>query len=148
MNLTLLEPFPILRHRIEKELKKLNLEKTVRLTPRGETADLVICDLNRFPPRNCPNSELYFISGQASVQKPLLPGFLISGGMSSWDAVTFSSIGEDRAMLCLQQEITLLKKSIVPFEKSVPYDRNYPLFQNLATGFCLSLAEQLFGEEL
>lgn len=51
-------------------------------------------------------------------------------------------------MLCVQQEIFLRGKNIVPFERKVRFDRNFSLYKNLATGFALSLAQILFTEEL
>ena len=51
-------------------------------------------------------------------------------------------------MLCLQQEIRLGGRNIVPFEKKVVFNRNFSLYKNLATGFALSLARILFTEEL
>ena len=74
-------------------------------------------------------------------------GQVITGGMGSSDPVTFSSIGEDRALLCLQQEILFCGREIVPFERPVPFRRNFSLYKNLAVTFALSLTEILFGEE-
>ena len=75
-------------------------------------------------------------------------GVFLTGGMKCADPVTFSSIGDDTAMLCLQQEIFWKGKSIVPFEKKVPFDRNFTLYKNLAASFAFCLAEVLFLEDL
>jgi hypothetical protein len=49
-------------------------------------------------------------------------------------------------MLCLQREIFLKNTFIGPFERAVPYDRNYNLYKNLAAGFALALT-LIFREE-
>ena len=87
-----------------------------------------------------------FLAGGGHVTVPA--GVFLTGGMRNFDPVTFSSIGDDTAMLCLQQEIFWKGKSVVPFEKKVPFDRDFSLYKNLAASFAFCLAEALFLEDL
>jgi len=149
MKIALMEPFPLLREHLHRALLSTPYASLVLPeAARGEKRyDLAVSDLNYFPPKDLPRAELYLIPGEARVDPSFREGVLLTGGMSRWDAVTLTSIRDNSAMLCLQREITLMGKSLVPCEKRIPYDRRMRLYKNLAIGFCLSLAEWMFEEE-
>ena len=119
----------------------------------GATYDLFLSDRVFLPDPFPFHTEIGLIPGSARGRDGgalLLPreGVFLTGGMRNFDPVTFSSIGDDTAMLCLQQEIFWKGKSVVPFEKKVPFDRDFSLYKNLAASFAFCLAEALFLEDL
>ena len=149
MRIGLMEAVPILYEKLKSEriLYPFGGKIIVENARREISYDLILSDkkhLRQIP--FCAN--VFLIPGIAD--SPLLPtrGILLTGGMSHADSVSFSSIGEEDAMLCLQREIRLMERNIEPFEKKVRFNRNFSLYKNLASGFVLSLAEILFTEEL
>lgn len=58
----------------------------------------------------------------------------ISCGMSSKDSVTYSSIGEERALICIQRKIIFLDKVYEPCEFPVFLHKNISEYQNLIVG--------------
>ena len=118
-----------------------------RQAKRGNSYDLVLWDKNFLPENLSFQSEIFLVPGSARISALPRIGQVLTGGMNREDAVSFSSIGEEEALLCLGQEIFFQKRSIVPFEQKVSFDRNFSLYKNLATGFALSLLTQVFTEE-
>ncbi len=149
MRIGLLETVPVLREKLRSEriLYPFGGKLIVESVHRDARYDLILSDKKHFH-RLPYHASVFLIPGIA--ESPVIPnrGILLTGGMSHSDSVSFSSIGEEEAMLCLQQEIRLGGRNIVPFEKKVVFNRNFSLYKNLATGFALSLAEILFSEEL
>ena len=146
MKIAVFEHLPILETLVKKRLctAKEAARVTVEKAVEGCAYSLLLSDRNHVP-QGLLTSELILLPGGEFI--PETVGTVLTGGMKSEDAVSFSSIGEDRAMLCLQREIPLGRAFIDPFEKSVPYDRNHTLYKNLAAGFALCLAEILLREE-
>lgn len=149
MKIGLLESVPILHEKLKSEriLYPFGGKMIVERVHRETKYDLILSDKKHL--RHLPfQASVFLIPGVAD--SPILPsrGILLTGGMSHSDAVSFSSIGEEDAMLCVQREICLMERNIEPFEKKVRFNRNFSLYKNLATGFALSLAEILFTEEL
>lgn len=147
MKIGISEPFPLLEYRLKDLYERHQLPHPPRAAREtDEGFDLILSDRNFFDSQSLPHAALYLISGE--ILPKCLPeeGLVITGGMNSGDTVTLSSIGEDRAMLCLQREISLGNVFIGPFERAVPYDRNYNLYKNLAAGFALALT-LFFREE-
>lgn len=146
MKIAVFEHLPILETLVKKRLRAA--EETARITVEkavvGRAYPLLISDRSHVPSPLLA-SELILLPGGEFIPETM--GTVLTGGMKSEDTVSFSSIGEDRAMLCLQREISLGHTFIDPFEKSVPYDRNHTLYKNLAAGFALCLAEILLREE-
>ncbi len=148
MKIGISEPIPLLENRIRFLFRDFPLwEPPYSATAENAPFDVILWDRNRFDAQNLPKSSLYLISGEILPQALPEEGLVITGGMGIEDTVTFSSIGEDRAMLCLQQEIPVGERFIAPFEISVPFDRNYNLYKNLAAGFCLALTLMIREEE-
>ena len=149
MNIAFSEPYPILYREWKRRRELFSRGNRIRLcsAEHCRRADLILSDRNSFRASLLPLGELYLVSGEAFIEEAPAEGILLTGGMSRWDAVTFTSIGEERAMICLQREVTLLGRSVFPFEKPVFYDHRLRLYRNLALGFSLALAEQLLGEE-
>ena len=150
MNIGILETIPVLRHHLVAEQKKNQAHNQLFIEKAriGKNYDLIVSDQSYLPESIPYHTDLIFIPGHArfgSVPENLL---LITGGMNQEDTVTFSSIREESAMLCLQKEIFYGKKIILPFESPVLFDRNYGLYHNLATGFLFALADLVFGEEI
>lgn len=150
MKIGLLETIPILRHRIIQEIIRNDLSQkiTVEKALFGKEYDLILSDLGYLPETMPFFSGLLLVPGHARIHSVPEHTLLITGGMNREDAVTFSSIAEEKAMLCLQKEIFYGKKSILPFEVPVLFDRNYGLYHNLASGFVFALADLVFGEDL
>ena len=150
MTIGFFETTPILQEKIRKEEAYHFLKEKLHLEPIsfGKEYDLVLSDKAYLPNPLFFRCGICLVPGTAE-NLPIIPqGILLSGGMSREDSITFSSIGEDSAMLCLQKEIFLGGKSIVPFEKKVLFDRNFSLYKNLASAFTFCLAQFMFAEEL
>lgn len=144
------ETLPILQNKAEKELSSSPFREKIFIEKVREEGvyDLVLCDKSYFPSHPSFESRIYLIPGSAHVPSPPEKGVLLTGGMNREDGVSFSSIGEKSAFLCLEREIFLGKKSIVPFETKVPFDRNFSLYKNIAWGFAQALITLFFTEEL
>ena len=150
MRIGLMENVPILKEKLIREKAKHPFGKEIAVESLRQEAryDLILSDKAYFPSPFPCRADLFFIPGGTKVAEIPEEGILLTGGMAHSDSVSFSSIGEAEAMLCVQQEICIAGKNVFPFEKRVPFDRNFSLYKNLATGFALSLAEILFTEEL
>jgi hypothetical protein len=150
MKIGFFETTAILQEKIQKEKNAFPFGEKLFLEPirYGGEYDLVLSDKPYLPDPPYFRTFLCLIPGSAEPVLPIPHSILLRGGMNQEDPVTFSSIGDDTAMLCLQQEIFLMGKSIVPFEKKVPFDRNFSLYKNLASSFTFSLTELMFAEEL
>lgn len=149
MKIGLMESVPLLYEKLKSEriLYPFGGKIIVEKARRDTWYDLLLSDKKHFS--YIPfHASIFLIPGGADL--PILPGrgILLTGGMSHSDPVSFSSIGEEAAMLCVQREIRLMERNVEPFEKKVRFNRNFSLYKNLATGFALSLAEILFTEEL
>lgn len=149
MRIGLLETVPILREKLKSEriLYPFGGKIIAESARRDVRYDLILSDKKHFH-RLPYQASVFLIPGIADPLMIPSRGILLTGGMSHSDSVSFSSIGEEEALLCVQQEIRLGGRNIVPFEKKVVFNRNFSLYKNLATGFALSLAEILFTEEL
>ncbi|MBQ3075949.1 MAG: hypothetical protein IJC26_07760 [Clostridia bacterium] len=150
MRIGIFETLPILREKLRSEriLYPYGGKIVAENVRKGSRYDLILSDKDYFPPSISGLADVFLVPDTASVRSLPERGILLTGGMSQSDSVSFSSIGENEAMLWVQQEICLNGKSILPFEKKVRFDRNFSLYKNLATGFALSLAQILFTEEL
>lgn len=149
MRIGLLETVPVLREKLKSEriLYPFGGKIVVESARRDARYDLILSDkkyLSHLP----YHANVFLIPGIGDSPVTSIHGIVLTGGMSHSDSVSFSSIGEEDAMLCVQQEIRLGGRNVVPFEKKVRFNRNFSLYKNLATGFALSLAEILFTEEL
>lgn len=150
MRIGLLENLPILREKLKAEriLYPYGGKIIVESVRRGAHYDLILSDKSYLPRVFPCEATVLLVPGGAVIGSVPKEGILLTGGMALSDTVSFSSIGEEDAMLCVQREICLLGRNIVPFETKVRFDRNFSLYKNLATGFALSLARILFTEEL
>jgi hypothetical protein len=149
MRIGLLETVPILREKLKSEriLYPFGGKLVVESVRYDARYDLILSDKKHF--HHLPyRASVFLIPGNSDSLAVPNQGILLTGGMSHSDSVSFSSIRETEAMLCVQQEICMGGRSIEPFEKKVVFNRNFSLYKNLATGFALSLAEILFTEEL
>ena len=139
------EPFPLMETYLRDRLQEFSWgEKTPieKSTPHGH-CDLLLSDRTFFCGTEEPTAALTLVSGSCRVTSPPKDGLLLFCGMAPQDPLTFSSIGEDHAMLCLQQEISLHGYDMGPLEIKIPFDRKYSLYKNLAVGFALYLTELL-----
>lgn len=150
VKIALMEHLPILETFLIETAGKSPFQKnlTIEKVSPDETYDLILSDLSWYSPKGFSAASMILIPSYAHVIAPPENGLLLTGGMNQADPVTLSSIREDRAMLCLQQEISLFGNSVYPFEKPIPFNRSFSLYKNLAVGFALSLAEQIFGEDV
>ncbi len=149
MNIALAEHIPILEHSLKQKLHSFPFSSRIHLerATQGKEYDLILSDLDYLSDSWRFSSDLFLVPGRVGNRRFSVEGTVLTGGMNPADPVTFSSIGEDRAMLCLQQEIPFAGRNIGPFEKPIEFDRNFSLYKNLAMGFALALAEIWFGEE-
>ena len=65
---------------------------------------------------------------------------IISCGMGEKDTLTFSAIGFDRGVMCIQRDIKLSNITLECGEFPVSYDERLSVWQNLVAGFCETLA--------
>ena len=115
MRIGLLESLPILREKIKSERISYPfggkiVAESVR---RSALYDLILSDRNYFPRTLSCRAAVFLVPATAEI--PVLPeqGIFLTGGMAHSDSVSFSSIGDEDAMLCVQQEIFLRGKNIV-----------------------------------
>lgn len=150
MKIGFFETLPILQQKLTKEFSRDFVGKNLILEAvrEKEDYDLVLCDKNYFPASPPFRGKIYLVPGSARILSLPTEGILLTGGMNREDAVSFSSIGEESGMICLEKEIFLEGRSIFPYECKVPFDRSFSLYKNIASGFARSLITQLFTEEL
>ena len=91
------------------------------------------CGLDRFRSRRvdtcfCPSSRYFDVISSIRVKSA------VSCGMRERDSVTFSSIGENEAMICLKRRILFLGSEFEPCEFKTHFDRSKGLYTNLALG--------------
>ncbi len=143
------ESFPLMETYLRECLRELSWGQRIHVEKSApdKHCDLLLSDRTSFCGTEEPTAALTLISGSCRVTYPPKDGLLLFCGMAPQDPVTLSSIGEDRAMLCLQQEISLFGWNIGPFESKIPFDRKYSLYKNLAVGFALYLAELRIRKE-
>ncbi|MBR3837125.1 MAG: hypothetical protein IKJ74_03180 [Clostridia bacterium] len=149
MRIAIHEPFPILEGLLKHLLSqsKTAAPTFVEAAKYGEDYDLFLSDRSWLPGDEEVRARLYLVPEEALSPCREVSGTVLIGGMNGADAVTLSSIGEERALLCLQQEILICGKWVSPFEKPIVFNRRYNLYKNLAAGFACTLAEILRGEE-
>jgi hypothetical protein len=104
---------------------------------KGADVDVLVvdagADLGRFHMKNvntcfCPSSRYYDVISSMKVRSA------VSCGMREKDSITFSSISETDAMVCLKRRVDFLNYQFEPCEFRVPFDRNRGLYANLALG--------------
>ena len=112
------------------------------------TVDVLIVDggasIERFRSRFvntcfCPSTRYFDVISSMRVKSA------VSCGMCEKDSVTFSSIGENHAMVCLKRNIFFLNSEFEPCEFRVNFDRTKGLYSNLALG-TLEYFVKKFGE--
>lgn len=67
----------------------------------------------------------------------------VSCGMQGLDTVTFSSISEDSALVCIRRRIVFCKKVIDPCEFKAPFHSHLGLYKNLVISLLRYLAQSL-----
>lgn len=101
------------------------------------SVDVLVIDgnstLDKFASRRvdtcfCPSSRFFDVVSSMHVRSA------VSCGMRERDSVTFSSIGETDAMVCLKRRVNFLDAEFEPCEFRVPFDRTRGLYANLALG--------------
>ena len=149
MNIAVREEIPLVRKRLDALFatrpygRRLLLEDPI---PTRHYA-LVLWEGARFTPRLSAPSDVTLLPFSVPLVAPPECGTLLLGGMDGEAQVSFSSIGEESALLYVSREFFIGKTHVLPFEKKVPFDRRFSLYKNLAAGFALSLADLYFGEE-
>ncbi len=76
----------------------------------------------------CPSSRYFDVISSMRVRSA------VSCGMREKDSVTFSSIGENEAMVCLKRCVNFLSSEFEPCEFRVEFNRSRGLYTNLALG--------------
>lgn len=87
----------------------------------------------------CPSSRYFDVISSMRVKSA------VSCGMREKDSVTFSSIGETDAMVCLKRCVNFLNSEFEPCEFRVEFNRSRSLYANLALG-TLEYFVKNFGE--
>lgn len=149
MRIALWEPFPLTETLLFTRLKNSAAKHSVAVEKArmGQHYNLVLFEGSFFPQYPLCSSDLWLVPSSCKVKKLPLGTFL-TGGMGSEDDVSLSSIGEENALLCIQREIVHGERTLFPLEKTIPFDRNYSLYKNLAAGFALLSVKFFLGEEL
>ncbi len=146
MNIALAEDFPLLALLLSQAVRRHPLREKLfwEEAHLDRRYDLLLSD--RPPRKELPSARIALFP---SFSLPTTSSCIrLQGGMNRDAEVTLSSIGKDSAWLCLAREIPLSPVPILPFEKKIPFDRNFSLYKNLAVGFALCLADYDFGEEV
>ncbi len=113
------------------------------------SVDVLVVDggatLERFITRRvdtciCPSSRFFDVISSMHVKSA------VSCGMRERDSVTFSSIGESEAMICLKRRVNFLSFEFEPCEFRVPFDRKRGLYENLALGALEYFVKNYGGE--
>lgn len=155
MLIAIREDLPLIRTRLTDLLShhphrdKIRIESVSpfpHTAPQDPIPHLLLWEGAVYSPRVSAPSRLTVIPFAVPLAAPP-EGEVLFAGMEIEAAISFSSIGERDALLCISREFSFAGESILPFEKKVPYDRNYTLYKNLAAGFALALADLYFGEE-
>ena len=147
MEIVLDEAFPLLRTLLEGQLKEKTYRDRVHLLSPGETenrTDLVLSDRSFFPPFPETKARLFIVPSDA--RGAVSSRRVLPAGMGHQDPVTFSSLREDRALLCLQKPVLFRRRLFEPQERWVKVDPFYSLFKNLAVQTALFLCDEIFGE--
>ncbi|MBE6688671.1 MAG: hypothetical protein E7588_05270 [Ruminococcaceae bacterium] len=71
---------------------------------------------------------------------------IISCGMGEKDTLTFSAIGFDRSVLCVQRDIKMSNITLECGEFPVSYDERLSVWQNLVLGFCEAVKPYFEGK--
>ena len=90
-------------------------------------------DLSKY--KNC-NINTCIFQGENSFLLSKLPRVksAISCGMREIDSVTFSSIGEEKAFICIRRRLSFLTSFYDPCEFPSPFNRNFSVYHNLVLG--------------
>ena len=103
----------------------------------NESVDVLVLDgtsiLDKYRNRKvntcfCPSSRYFDVINSMRVQSA------VSCGMRERDSITFSSIGENDAMVCLKRNILFVDSVYEPCEFRVEFDRKKGLYANLVLG--------------
>ena len=116
-----------------------------KLSPTKENApfsDVVILPkggtLSDSAPKKCA---LFLVDAEEkSLPEALSAAAALSCGMCAHDTVSFSSVSEKEAQLCLTRAFFFHNTLIEPQEKKVPFDPTLSLYQNLTRGLLLTLS--------
>ena len=148
MEIALDEPYPLLETLLKRSLEKKEYrDRVVLFSPPlfPETADLCLYDHDHFSPRFLRRAKLIVVPSEA--KGAVSSRHVLTAGMGLFDPLTFSSLKEDRAMLCLQKGVAIGKCRLEPREVWVPYDPFYSVYKNLAVGMALLICDEIFGRK-
>lgn len=111
--------------------------------PRGVEADLFACSAPEGAPRRPLSAKVGLFDSTLGALRLSTVRVALSCGMSARDTLSFSSISQGSAMLCLTRAVDALGLSLEPMELRVPYDESLCLYENLVCAFCLLVTTQL-----
>ena len=119
-------------------LKKTVLKNTVGFrevfAPLPDNVDILVvsgsCDLSEYLDRNIDTC-IFDSESTITVSKLKNVNSAISCGMQGLDSVTFSSISEDSALVCIRRCIVFGDSVIYPCEFKTRFDYRLGIFQNL-----------------
>ena len=148
MNVAFWEPFPLTETLFSKILAETDLKKLVSAEKARHEKhyDLVLFEGSRFPEAPFCSAEIWLTPSSCTAKKRP-DGLFLTGGMASEDDVLLSSIGENSALICIQQELFHEGRVFLPSEQKIPFDRNFSVYKNLAAGFATVAAKFILGED-
>ncbi len=101
----------------------------VVLLPKGEPL--------KDAPKRC--ALVLFDAEEKNLPPALSAAAALSCGMCAHDTLSFSSVKENEAQLCLTRAFFFHNTLIEPFESKVPFDPALSLYRNMTRGFLISL---------
>lgn len=110
--------------------------------------DLYLCGQNPRFPRCTLKTQLCILPGTQSCLPPFVfAKAAVSCGMCAHDSVSFSSIGECSALLCLTRAVPFRQRLFEPAEIRVPFSHRLGIYHNLALSFCIVFLDFFFLKE-
>lgn len=141
------ETYPVTEEFFLKSVKDKYYAKNISVLHGKIPADVLISDEKYLFIGDNFQKTLIFAPSDSKISDSANRKNIFLCGMHLNDAVTFSSIGETSAFICLQKEMEFCGMKILPFESKVNFDRNYGLYKNISVGFIITLLDLYFSEK-
>lgn len=146
--IAVLEKTNVLKKKLEAEISKYPFKDLIKIVSydENEYSDILLIDENMSLFKSDFSCNLCVLCLPISIEG-LKARSVVSCGMLLKDSVTLSSIGEEKAMLCLQRNVDFFGVILQPFEKSIPFDRSLSIYRNVSIAFLLLLLGEYYLKE-